>query len=89
MNFEIPLVILSSPYRSIVNPFLDFLYEQDEREPEKGKAIVVMPSFVPGKFWQNILHNQTATIFKTALLYKKRKSEQTRIIVEIPYQMKI
>ena len=89
MNFKIPLVILSSPYRSIVNPFLDFLYEQDERDPEKGKAIVVMPSFVPGKFWQNILHNQTATIFKTALLYRKRKSEQTRIIVEIPYQMKI
>ncbi|MDR0555878.1 MAG: APC family permease [Holosporaceae bacterium] len=89
MNFPIPLVILSSPYRSVVTPFLDFLAEQDERDPEKGRAIVVMPSFVPGKFWQNILHNQTATIFKTALLYKKQKSEQTRIIVEIPYQMKI
>ncbi|MDR2158312.1 MAG: APC family permease [Holosporaceae bacterium] len=89
MNFSIPLALLESPYRSVVNPFLDFLYEQDERDPEKGKAIVVMPSFVPGKFWQNILHNQTATIFKTALLYRKQKSEQTRIIVEIPYQMKI
>ena len=88
MNFNIPLVVLSSPYRSIVNPFIDFLYEQDERDPEKGKTIVVMPSFVPGKFWQNILHNQTATIFKTALLYRTQKSEQTRIIVEIPYQMK-
>ncbi|MDR0631775.1 MAG: APC family permease [Holosporaceae bacterium] len=89
MDFPIPLVLLSSPYRSVVNPFLDFLYEQDERDPEKGKTIVVMPSFVPGKFWQNILHNQTATIFKTALLYRKRRSEQTRVIVEIPYQMKI
>lgn len=89
MNFKIPLIILGSPYRSIINPFLDFLTEQDERNPEKGKAVVVMPSFVPGKFWQNILHNQTATILKTALLYKKRTSEQTRIIVEIPYQMKI
>ncbi|MDR1560779.1 MAG: APC family permease [Holosporaceae bacterium] len=89
MNFSMPLAILKSPYRSLVNPFLDFLHEQDERESERGKTIVVMPSFVPGKFWQNILHNQTATILKTALLYKKRKSEQTRIIVEIPYQMKI
>jgi amino acid transporter len=89
MNFPMPLVILSSPYRSIVNPFLDFLHEQDERDPERGKTIVVMPSFVPGEFWQNILHNQTATIFKTALLYRRRKSEATRIIVEIPYQMKI
>ncbi|MDR2781688.1 MAG: APC family permease [Holosporaceae bacterium] len=89
MDFSMPLVLLNSPYRSVVNPFLDFLYEQDERNPENGKAIVVMPSFVPGKFWQNILHNQTATIFKTALLYRKQKSEQTRIIVEIPYQMRI
>lgn len=89
MNFDIPLVILDSPYRSIVNPFLDFLFEQDDRDQEKGKTIVVMPSFVPGKLWQNILHNQTATIFKTALLYKRQTSEQTRVIVEIPYQMKI
>ncbi|MDR2681763.1 MAG: APC family permease [Holosporaceae bacterium] len=88
MNFSIPLIILSSPYRSIVNPFLDFLAEQDERNPEKGKTIVIMPSFVPGQFWQNLLHNQTAAIFKTALLYRKQTSEQTRVIVEIPYQMK-
>jgi hypothetical protein len=89
MNFNIPLTILSSPYRSIVNPFLDFLNEQDERDPDKGKTVVVMPSFVPGKLWQNLLHNQTAIILKTALLYRKRRSEQTRVIVEIPYQMKI
>ncbi|MDR1335120.1 MAG: APC family permease [Holosporaceae bacterium] len=89
LNFSMPLIILKSPYRSIVNPFLDFLTEQDERDPDRGKAIVVMPSFVPGKIWQNILHNQTATIFKTALLYRKQKSEQTRVIVEIPYQMRI
>ena len=89
MNFAVPLVILRSPYRSVVNPFLDFLFEQDERDPEKGKAVVVMPSFVPGAFWQNILHNQTAVIFKNAMLYRKQESEQTRVIVEIPYQMKL
>lgn len=89
MNFSVPLTILRSPYRSVVTPFLDFLAEQDARAPEKGKAIVVMPSFVPGKLWQNVLHNQTATIMKTALLYKNRASEQTRVIVEIPYQMKM
>jgi amino acid transporter len=89
MNFNMPLIILRSPYRSVVNPFLDFLMEQDDRDPERGKAIVVMPSFIPGKIWQNILHNQTAAILKTALLYRKQKSEQTRIIVEIPYQMRM
>ncbi len=89
MNFSFPLVILKSPYRSVVNPFLEFLFEQDNRDPQKGKTIVVMSSFVPGKFWQNILHNQTATIFKTALLYRNHQSQETRVIVEVPYQMKL
>ncbi|MBR1734810.1 MAG: APC family permease [Alphaproteobacteria bacterium] len=89
MNFSVPLTILHSPYRSVITPFLDFLAEQDARDPEKGKAIVVMPSFVPGQLWQNVLHNQTAAIMKTALLYKNQASEQTRVIVEIPYQMKM
>lgn len=88
MNFSMPLVILSSPYRSIVNPFLEFLFEQDDRDPDRGKSIVVMSSFVPTKLWHNLLHNQTAAVFKTALLYKKHDSQNTRIIVEIPYQMK-
>lgn len=89
LNFDIPLIVLESPYRSIINPFLEFLFEQDDRAPERGKAIVVMPSFVPGKFWHNILHNQTAAILKSALLHRGQASEQTRVLVEIPYQMKI
>lgn len=89
LNFDIPLIILESPYRSIINPFLEFLFEQDDREPERGKVIVVMPSFVPSKFWHNILHNQTAAILKSALLQRGQASEQTRVLVEIPYQMKI
>jgi len=89
MNFSMPLIILKSPYRSVVNPILDFIYEEDERNPERGKSIVVMPSFVPGEFWQNVLHNQTATILKTLLIYRQKESGQTRTIVEIPYQMKV
>lgn len=87
INFNIPLVILDSPYRSIINPFLDFLQEQDNRDPVRGKAIVVMPSFVTG-MEQNVLHNQTVSIFKKALLNYRSKDEQMRVIVEIPYQIK-
>lgn len=86
VNFSIPLVILDSPYRSIINPFLDFLFEQDERDPSRGKAIVVMPSFVTG-MEQNVLHNQTVSIFKKALVNHRSKDEQMRVIVEIPYQI--
>lgn len=86
INFDIPLIVLDSPYRSIVNPFLDFLFEQDQRDPVRGKAIVVMPSFVTG-LEQNILHNQTVSIFKKALINHKGHDEHMRVIVEIPYQI--
>lgn len=85
-NFETPLVVLESPYRSIVSPFFDFLTEIDQKNGTP--ALIVLPSFVPGKLWQNILHNQTAAIIKTALLYRKTLSEKTRIIVDVPYQLK-
>lgn len=84
-KLDIPLVILESPYRSVVTPFLEFLSEFDRMN--RKQAIVVMPSFVPGKFWQNILHNQTATIMKAALLYKKESIDKTRIIVDVPFQI--
>lgn len=85
MKFDAPLVILDSPYRSVLTPFFDFL---DEVDREQGKpAMIVLPSFVPGKIWQNILHNQTAAILKTALLYRKKTSEKTRVIVDVPFQL--
>lgn len=85
LKFQIPLVILESPYRSILSPFLEFLHEMDESTGEP--TMIVLPSFIPGKFWQNILHNQTATILKAALLYKKHTPESTRIIVDVPFQI--
>ena len=85
LKFPIPLVILESPYRSVLSPFLDYLHEVDDMIGEP--TMIVLPSFVPGKFWQNILHNQTATILKAALLYKKHTPESTRIIVDVPFQI--
>lgn len=85
-DFETPLVILESPYRSIISPFFDFLTEIDQKSGTP--ALIVLPSFIPGKLWQNILHNQTAAIIKTALLYRKTLSEKNRIIVDVPYQLK-
>ena len=85
LNFDYPLVILDSPYRSVLSPFFEYLNEVDN---QYGKpTMIVLPSFVPGKFWQNILHNQTATIMKTALLYRKHGFESTRVIVDVPFQL--
>lgn len=66
----IPLVVLESPYRSIVQPLLKYL---DEVKEEKARHIVtvIIPEFVPAKWWHGLLHNQMGIRLKIALLFRR------------------
>lgn len=89
LRFPEPLVVLSSPYRSIVAPLMDYLDQVDAREPERGPAVVVLPLFVPRRWWHHLLHNQTALMLKAALLYRRGpETADARIIVDVPYHLK-
>lgn len=66
----IPLVILESPYRSLLGPLLEYL-EQVKVERENHRVTVVIPEFVPAKWWHKILHNQSGLILKIALLFRR------------------
>ncbi|MGD0878433.1 MAG: hypothetical protein ABSA01_09840 [Anaerolineales bacterium] len=59
-----PMVVVPSPYRSIVAPLLQFLEETDQLHYDGQLAIVVLPEFIPGRWWQSLLHNQTAWLLK-------------------------
>ncbi|MBN1582090.1 MAG: amino acid permease [Anaerolineae bacterium] len=83
----LPLVVLESPYRSTVGPLLDYLEQVDRRDPDHGLAVVVLPEFVPARWWHHLLHNQTALLIKTILLYQRRTSDQNRIIINVPYHL--
>jgi amino acid transporter len=85
---DVPLVILSSPYRSIVGPLLDFLDETDQRHDDGQQATVVLPEFVPAKWWHSLLHNQTAWLLKAALLYRRRRLGFQRAIIDVPYHLR-
>jgi amino acid transporter len=65
-----PLIILESPYRSIVEPLIDYINEV-RKIYEEGVITVVLPEFVPLKWWHHLLHNQTALFIKGVLLFKK------------------
>jgi hypothetical protein len=52
-------------------------------------AVVVLPEFVPTHWWQNLLHNQEALIIKAALLYGRRRAGGERIVIDVPYHLKI
>lgn len=68
----IPLIVLKSPYRSIMRPFLKYIDEVTELEHDDMVTIII-PEFVTAKWWQQLLHNQTAFLIRAALLFKPRK----------------
>jgi amino acid transporter len=66
----IRLVILESPYRLLLEPLLQYIEELSaQRQPNEAITIVV-PQFVPRRWWHNLLHSQTAMILRLLLLTK-------------------
>jgi len=49
---------------------------------------VVLPEFVPARWWQHLLHNQTAWAIKTAILYRRQTLGRERIIIDVPYHLR-
>ncbi|MBI4825258.1 MAG: APC family permease [Nitrospirae bacterium] len=66
----VPLLILHSPYRSIIEPLMDYI-DGVREQYEDGVITVVLPEFVPQKWWHHLLHNQTALFIKGMILFKK------------------
>jgi amino acid transporter len=84
---DVPLVILPSPFRSIIGPLLDFLDETDRQHDDGELATVVLPEFVTARRWHGLLHNQTARMIKTALLYRRREFGFQRAIIDVPFHL--
>ncbi|HLG61115.1 MAG TPA: APC family permease [Ktedonosporobacter sp.] len=64
---ETKLVIIESPYRSLIRPLLAYIDAIQEIHPDETLT-VILPEFVVAHFWEYLLHNQTAWRLKTALL---------------------
>jgi hypothetical protein len=88
LRFKEPLVVLESPYRSVIAPVMDFLEAVDKRDPERGLAVVVLPEFLPSKWWENLLHNQTALLLKAEMLMRKGPRGQNRVVIDVPYRLR-
>ena len=78
---DVPLVVLESPYRSILRPLLEYI-DRVERQGEGRYLTVVLPEFIPSHWWEHFLHNQTALLVKAALLFRPGK-----VTVSIPYHL--
>ena len=65
----VPLIVLKSQYRSVVKPMLDYLDHAMEKNPDQ-LFTVVLPEFIPSRWWHHLMHNQTAFLIKGALLFR-------------------
>ena len=77
----VTLVVLPSPYRELTRPLLRYIARL-ERKGENDIVTVVLPEFVPAKWWQHLLHNQSSLMLKGALLFKKGV-----IVTSVPYHL--
>lgn len=69
-ELDVPLLVLESPYRSVIEPLVDYINAFRTTHPG-GVVTVVLPEFVPQKWWHHLLHNQTAWLIKGVLLFKR------------------
>ncbi len=74
------LVVIDSPYRLLVEPLLEYVERiADQRQPNETLTIVV-PQFVPRRWWHQLLHAQTAVMLRLALLWRPGI-----VITNVPY----
>ena len=75
------LVIIESPYRSLIAPLITYIDAVREDNPD-ATISVILPEFVPAHWWERILHNQTAFRLKLALY-----THPGVVVINVPYHL--
>lgn len=78
-GLEDPLEIVFSPYRELTGPVLRYIDQLDGRF-DNDTITVVIPEFVVKRWWEHLLHNQSALLLKARLLFRKGT-----VVTSIPY----
>ncbi|TQS28919.1 APC family permease [Microbispora sp. KK1-11] len=80
-GIEVPLKILDSPYREITGPVLEYVKSLRRRSP-RDVVTVYIPEYVVGRWWEHLLHNQSALRLKGRLLFKPGV-----MVTSVPFQL--
>ncbi|MGA4684757.1 MULTISPECIES: APC family permease [Micromonospora] len=80
-ELPVPLTVIDSPYREITRPILNFVASV-RRESPRDVVTVFIPEYVVGRWWENLLHNQSALRLKGRLLF-----EPGVMVTSVPWQL--
>ena len=82
LNTDIPLKVVESPYREITRPVIDYIKRQRKSGP-RDVINVYIPEYVVGRWWENLLHNQSSLRLKGRLLF-----EPGVMVTSVPWQLR-
>jgi len=80
-RIDVPLKVLYSPYREIIRPIVEYVRSIRDANP-RGVVAVYIPEYVVGRWWEQVLHNQTALRLKGRLLFTPGV-----MVTSVPYQL--
>jgi hypothetical protein len=80
-ELTIELRTLHSPYRELTGPVLDFLDEVNREQPDHI-VTVILPEFVLDRWWEHLLHNQSALVLKARLLFRP-----DTVVISVPFHL--
>src|SRR4029450_8330868 len=80
-GIPVPLTVVDSPYREITRPIIDYV-KSVRRESPRDVVAVFLPEYVVGKWWEPLLHNQSALRLKGRLLF-----EPGVMVTSVPWQL--
>jgi len=75
------LVVLESPFRSLMEPLLEYIGQVEDERPD-DYVTIILPEFVPARWWQHLLHNQRALLIKGALLFRPNV-----VVTSVPFHL--
>jgi amino acid transporter len=81
-RIDVPLKVLHSPFRELVRPIVEYATEIKMANP-RGVVAVYIPEYVVGRWWEQLLHNQTALRLKGRLLFTPGV-----MVTSVPYQLR-
>jgi len=80
-GFKVPLKVLESPYREITRPVVDYVKRMRGDNP-RNVVTVFIPEYVVGRWWEQLLHNQSALRLKGRLLFQPGV-----MVTSVPWQL--
>lgn len=82
-NPGVQLVVIDSPYRSVMEPLVNYIKELDKDKIAGEVVTVLIPEFVTCKWWHRFLHNQTGLMLQNMLVF-----ETDVVVTAVPMHLK-